>query len=91
MQKTNDYQESLRLATLEANKAADEQFMALRDQLSQIKDYKADGYVCLSKGMSVQSPGAKMSHKCWTSLLWNIHAAWFPLSLLMRLQMMRMV
>lgn len=64
MQETNDYQESLRLATLEANRAADEQFMALRDQLSQIKDYKADGYVCLSKGMSGQSPGSKLSHSC---------------------------
>lgn len=50
MQKTNDYPESLRLANLEADKAAQEQFMALRDQLSQIKSYKADGYVCLSKG-----------------------------------------
>lgn len=50
MQKTNDYKESLRLANLEADKAAQEQFMALRDQLSQIKSYKADGYVCLSKG-----------------------------------------
>lgn len=49
MAKTNDYQESNRLANLEADKLAEEQFLALREQLSQIKSYKADGYVCLSK------------------------------------------
>jgi len=49
MQKTNDYQESNRLANLEADKLAQEQFLSLRDQLSHIKSYKADGYVCLSK------------------------------------------
>lgn len=50
MVKTNDYHESNRLANLEADRLAEEQFMALRDQLSRIKSYKADGYVCLSKG-----------------------------------------
>lgn len=51
MEKTNDdYKESKRLANEEADTMALEQFSALRDQLSQIKDYKADGYVCLSKG-----------------------------------------
>lgn len=49
MEKTNDYQESSRLANLEAEKLAQEQFDKLRDQLSQIKSYKADGYVCISK------------------------------------------
>ncbi|KAK5073607.1 hypothetical protein LTR64_007255 [Lithohypha guttulata] len=49
MQKLDDYQEANRLATIEADKVAQEQFLALRDQLSQIKSYKADGYVCLSK------------------------------------------
>lgn len=45
MEQTNDYKESKRLANQEADKMATEQFSALRDQLSQIKDYKADGYV----------------------------------------------
>ncbi|KIX00191.1 uncharacterized protein Z518_10329 [Rhinocladiella mackenziei CBS 650.93] len=49
MEQTNNYQESSRLANEEASKLADEQFMALRDELSQIKHYKADGYCCLSK------------------------------------------
>lgn len=49
MEKLNDYQEASRLANVEADEAAQEQFMALREQLSQIKGYKADGYVCLSK------------------------------------------
>lgn len=49
MEKTNDYQESNRLANLEADKLAQDQFDALREQLSQIKSYKADGYVCISK------------------------------------------
>lgn len=49
MQKTNDYQESNRLANLEADRLANEQFVALRDQLAQIKTYKADGYVLISK------------------------------------------
>lgn len=49
MQKTNDYQESSRLANLQANKLAEEQFATLRGQLAQIKSYKADGYVCISQ------------------------------------------
>lgn len=58
MQKTNDYQESNRLANIEADKLAEEQFMALREQLSQIKNYKADGYVCLSKSKPFASYSA---------------------------------
>lgn len=50
MEKTNDYKESNKLANEEADKMAMDQFSALREQLSQIKSYKADGYVCLSKG-----------------------------------------
>lgn len=55
MEDTNDYQESNRLANLEANKLAQEQFDKLRDQLSQIKDYKADGYICISKSKLLSS------------------------------------
>lgn len=51
MQKTNDYKEASKLATAEANKAADEQFGKLKDQLSEIEHYKADGFCCISKGM----------------------------------------
>ena len=50
MEKTGNYPESQRLANEEAGKMADDQFMSLRDELSKIKHYKADGYVCLSKG-----------------------------------------
>lgn len=49
MQKTNDYQESNRLANIDADRLANEQFGALREQLAQIKTYKADGYVLISK------------------------------------------
>jgi hypothetical protein len=52
MEKTGDYSESKRLADEEANRLAEEQFMALRDELSRIKHYKADGYCCLSKGLN---------------------------------------
>jgi GTP-binding protein EngB required for normal cell division len=52
MKQTNDYKEASRLATLEADKLADEQFGKLRDQLSQIEHYKADGYCSISKGES---------------------------------------
>lgn len=52
MLKTNDYYESNQLANLEADKMAHETFGALRDQLSQIKSYKADGYVLISKSES---------------------------------------
>jgi hypothetical protein len=51
MEATGNYPESQRLANEEASKLADEQFMALKDELSRIKHYKADGYCCLSKGM----------------------------------------
>lgn len=51
MEKTGNYPESQRLANQEADRLADEQFMALRDELSQIKHYKADGYCCLSRGV----------------------------------------
>lgn len=50
MQKSDDYKQASRLAASEANRLADEQFMTLRDQLSQIEHYKADGYCCISKG-----------------------------------------
>jgi hypothetical protein len=50
MQKFNDYNEASRLANEQAEKMANEQFEKLRDQLSQIEHYKADGYCCISKG-----------------------------------------
>ena len=56
MEATNNYPESNRLANQEADKLAEEQFMALRDELSQIKHYKADGYCCLSKGEDFSTP-----------------------------------
>lgn len=49
METMTNYQEASRLAQAEAEKMAQDQFLALKDQLSQIKAYKADGYVCLSK------------------------------------------
>ncbi|KAK5064246.1 hypothetical protein LTR84_000079 [Exophiala bonariae] len=49
MEKTNDFKESNRLATEEASKQAEDQFMGLRDELSRLPHYKADGYCCLSK------------------------------------------
>ncbi|KAK4936879.1 hypothetical protein LTR10_022336 [Elasticomyces elasticus] len=49
MEENGNYSESSRLANEEANRLADEQFMALRDELSRIKHYKADGFCCLSK------------------------------------------
>lgn len=52
MEKTNDYKESNRLANIEAEKAANETFLALRDQLAEIKSYKADGFVLISKSES---------------------------------------
>ena len=53
MKQMNDYKEASKLATIEADKAADEQFDKLREQLSQIQHYKADGFCCISKGMEV--------------------------------------
>ncbi|EXJ65084.1 hypothetical protein A1O7_01424 [Cladophialophora yegresii CBS 114405] len=49
MEQTGNYPESQRLANEEADKLADEQFLSLREELSRIKHYKADGYCCLSK------------------------------------------
>lgn len=56
MQKTNNYQESIRLANVEAGKLADEQFATLRGELSRIKSYKVDGYICISKSTSLTPP-----------------------------------
>lgn len=50
MEKLNDYKQATRVATEEADKMAEEQFATLREQLSTIKHYKADGFCCLSKG-----------------------------------------
>ncbi len=50
MESTGNYPESQRLANQEAGRLAEEQFMGLREELSRIKHYKADGYCCLSKG-----------------------------------------
>ncbi|RWA10958.1 hypothetical protein EKO27_g4158 [Xylaria grammica] len=49
MEKTGDYKEASRLATEQANEYAEEQFLKLRDQLSNLEHYKADGYSCVSK------------------------------------------
>lgn len=49
MEKSDDYQESNKLATAEADRLANEQFVALRDQLAEIESYKADGFVLISK------------------------------------------
>jgi hypothetical protein len=51
MQKTHNFDESRRLARREANRLALKQFAKLREELAQIKWYKADGYVCLSQSM----------------------------------------
>ncbi|KAJ9605010.1 hypothetical protein H2200_010399 [Cladophialophora chaetospira] len=56
MEQTGNYPESQRLANQEADRLAEEQFMSLREELSQIKHYKADGYCCLSKD---DDPGVK--------------------------------
>lgn len=49
MEKSDDYKESNRMANIEADRLANEQFVALRDQLAEIKSYKADGFVLISK------------------------------------------
>lgn len=49
MEKMDDYKEAKRLAEVKANEMADAQFAELRNQLSQIEHYKADGFCCLSK------------------------------------------
>ncbi len=53
MEQTGNYPESQRLANQEADGLAEEQFMKLRDELSQIKHYKADGFCCLSRGLKI--------------------------------------
>lgn len=50
MEETNDFKESKRRAAEEASREADEQFMRLRTELAKVPHYKADGFVCLSKG-----------------------------------------
>jgi GTP-binding protein EngB required for normal cell division len=49
MEKMDDYKEAKKLAEAKANAKAEEQFAELRNQLSQIEHYKADGFCCLSK------------------------------------------
>ncbi|KAI0449713.1 hypothetical protein F5B21DRAFT_493341 [Xylaria acuta] len=49
MEKTGDYKEASRLANEQANEYAETQFLQLRDQLSNLEHYKADGYSCVSK------------------------------------------
>ncbi|KAI1743923.1 hypothetical protein F4680DRAFT_470427 [Xylaria scruposa] len=49
MERTDNYKEASRLAYLEANEAAEKQFMELQDELSRINNYKLDGHCCLSK------------------------------------------
>jgi hypothetical protein len=63
MQKLNDYTEASRLANLEAEKMAEEQFGKLREQLSQIEHYKADGYCCISKGEFEASVRRSMANR----------------------------
>ncbi|KAI0436344.1 hypothetical protein F4803DRAFT_234518 [Xylaria telfairii] len=49
MERIGDYKEASRLANLEANEAAETQFLELQNQLSRINDYKVDGHCCISK------------------------------------------
>ncbi|KAI1266036.1 hypothetical protein F5Y18DRAFT_35462 [Xylariaceae sp. FL1019] len=49
MEKTGNFKEASRLAQQEASDAADAQFLELRNQLSNLEHYKADGYCCISK------------------------------------------
>ncbi|RGP76694.1 hypothetical protein FLONG3_5134 [Fusarium longipes] len=48
-EKMGDYKEAKKLAEAKASAEAEEQFAELRNQLSQIEHYKADGFCCLSK------------------------------------------
>lgn len=50
MEETGNYKEAKRQAEEKANAIAEAQFAELRNQLSQIEHYKADGFCCLSKG-----------------------------------------
>ncbi|KAM0426584.1 hypothetical protein ACHAPT_008277 [Fusarium lateritium] len=49
MEETGNYKEAKRQAEEKANAIAETQFAELRNQLSQIEHYKADGFCCLSK------------------------------------------
>ncbi|ESU09914.1 hypothetical protein FGSG_12458 [Fusarium graminearum PH-1] len=49
MEKMDDYKQAKKIAEAKANEKAEEQFAELRNQLSQIDHYKADGFCCLSK------------------------------------------
>ncbi|CAM1501428.1 Fc.00g105900.m01.CDS01 [Cosmosporella sp. VM-42] len=49
MEKTDDYKQANMIAEEQANKVASDQFAQLRNQLSQIEHYKADGFCCISK------------------------------------------
>ncbi|KAI0147663.1 hypothetical protein GGR57DRAFT_493783 [Xylariaceae sp. FL1272] len=49
MEKTGNFKEASRLAQQEASDAAEAQFQELRNQLSNLEHYKADGYCCISK------------------------------------------
>lgn len=64
MEKTGDYKEANRLATEEANEYAETQFLQLRDQLSNLEHYKADGYSCVSKGRSWSREGMSLPSQC---------------------------
>ncbi|KAK4939169.1 hypothetical protein LTR66_015028, partial [Elasticomyces elasticus] len=43
MERTGDYRMAIKLAEEDASRMADDQFMELRRQLAELKDYKADG------------------------------------------------
>lgn len=51
MEETGNYKEAKRQAEEKASTIAEAQFAELRNQLSQIEHYKADGFCCLSKGI----------------------------------------
>lgn len=59
MEKMDDYKQAKKIAEAKANEKAEEQFAELRNQLSQIDHYKADGFCCLSKSRS--SPKVKQT------------------------------
>lgn len=50
MEETGNYKEAKKQAEEKASAIAEAQFAELRNQLSQIEHYKADGFCCLSKG-----------------------------------------
>ncbi|RMZ79504.1 hypothetical protein DV737_g3360, partial [Chaetothyriales sp. CBS 132003] len=49
MESAGNFQEASKLAAETADKLAEEQFESLREQLSKIPHYKADGYSCISR------------------------------------------